>query len=53
MGPLLEKKRKEKRLGRLLHCVCFGPFGEREIGKFLTIVKAWTKHFLASFLGLG
>ena len=29
MGPLLEKKRKEKRLGRLLRCVCFGPFGER------------------------
>ena len=34
---------KEKRLGRLLCYVCYGPYGGSKIGEPSIIVKAYTK----------
>ena len=31
--------KREGKIGRLLDCACFGPFGGREIGELLIIVK--------------
>ena len=47
MAPLLAKK--GKRLGKLLLYAFFGPFGGREIGKSLRIVKVWTKQLKVIF----
>ena len=32
-------KKKEKRLGKLLHYACSGPYGGREIGEFSITMK--------------
>ena len=46
-GPL--SKRREKRLGKLLHYACYRPFQERETGKLLKIVKKWVKQLNIHF----
>ena len=55
-GCFVGKKKKEKGLEDCSFILFFGPFGVREIGEHLKIVKAWTKQLkvlFSIFLGLG
>ena len=48
--------KRGRRLGKLLHCVCFELYGRREIGGLLTTLKAQIKQLKILFciyLGLG
>ena len=56
MAALLGKKKRKKAWKIAPLYFFFGPFGVREIGEHLKIVKAWTKQLkvlFSIFLGLG